>query len=135
MLNFINLTFMAIQSAMDRVKAAKQELENLSPQQVADEMKKDDVVVIDICEANELKETGKIRGSVHAPRGMLEFYADPSLPYYKPEFEADKKIILHCVSGGKSALATQTLKQVGYTNVAHMDGGLKAWKENNLTRE
>ncbi len=81
-----------------------------------------------------MRKTG-IRGSVHAPRGMLEFYAEPSLPYYKPEFEADKKIILHCASGGKSALATQTLKQVGYTNVAHMDGGLKAWKENNLTRE
>ena len=135
MLNLNQIKFYGYSICNGQSKAAKQELENLSPQQVADEMKKDDVVVIDICEANELKETGKIRGSVHAPHGMLEFYADPSLPYYKPEFEADKKIILHCASGGKSALATQTLKQVGYTNVAHMDGGLKAWKENNLTRE
>lgn len=110
-------------------------MENLSPQQVADEMKKDDVVVIDIREANQLKETGKIRGSVHAPRGMLEFYAEPSLPYYKPEFEADKKIILHCASGGWSALAAQTLKQMGYTNVAHMDGGMKSWKVHNLPVE
>lgn len=123
---------MAIQSAMDRVKAAKQEVENLTPQQVSDELKKDNVVVVDLREANELTETGKINGSVHAPRGLLEFYADPSHPYHKPEFEGDKRIILHCASGGRSALAAQTLKQMGYTNVAHMDGGMKAWKENDL---
>ena len=77
----------------------------------------------------------KIKGSVHAPRGMLEFYADPSLPYHKPEFDPEKRIILHCASGGRSALAAQTLKQMGYPNVAHLDGGFKAWKENNLPVE
>jgi rhodanese-related sulfurtransferase len=122
---------MAIKSAMENVKAAIQEVENLSPQQVADEMKKDDVVIVDLREANEL-ESGKISGSIHAPRGMLEFYADPSLPYHKPEFDENKRIILHCSAGGRSALAAQTLKQMGYSNVAHMDGGMEAWKENNL---
>jgi rhodanese-related sulfurtransferase len=63
---------------------------------------------------------------------LLEFYADPSHPYHKPELEENKRIILHCASGGRSALPAQTLKQMGYTNVAHMDGGMKAWKENNL---
>ena len=126
---------MAIQSAMERVKAAKQEVENLTPQQVAEEMKKDKVVIVDIREANELEETGKISGSVHAPRGLLEFYADPAHSYHKSELKDDKRIILHCASGGRSALAAQTLKQMGYTNVAHMDGGMKAWKENNLPVE
>jgi rhodanese-related sulfurtransferase len=57
---------------------------------------------------------------------MLEFYADASLSYYKPEFNKEKRIILYCASSGRSALAVKTLKEMGYTNVAHIDGGLKA---------
>ncbi len=123
---------MALKSAMDFVKEAKQGIENLSPQQVSEELKNGNATLIDIREPNELTENGKIEGSVNAPRGMLEFYADPSLPYHKKEFDPEKRIILHCASGGRSALAAQTLKQMGYENVAHMDGGLKAWKESNL---
>ena len=63
---------------------------------------------------------------------MLEFYADETLPYHKPEFDRNKRIILHCASGGRSALAAATLKQMGYENVAHLDGGIKAWKEAGL---
>jgi rhodanese-related sulfurtransferase len=72
---------------------------------------------------------GKIPGAVNAPRGMLEFYADSTLPYYRPEFDKHKRIILHCASGGRSALAVKTLKEMGYENIAHLDGGLKAWVE------
>lgn len=123
---------MSPKSATDLVKEAKQQIENLSPSQVNDEMTKGNATLIDIREAEELKQNGRIRGSVHAPRGMLEFYADSSLPYHKPEFDKSKRIILHCASGGRSALAASTLKQMGYENVAHMDGGIKAWKEAGL---
>ncbi len=116
-------------SASEMVKTAKQQIENLTPQQVQEELLKDDVILIDIRESEELKKNGWISGAVHAPRGMLEFYADPATPYYKPEFDKSKRIILHCASGGRSALATATLKQMGYENIAHMDGGYKAWKE------
>jgi rhodanese-related sulfurtransferase len=119
-------------SAADLVKEAKQQVENLTPQQVQEELKTGNVVLIDIREAEELTLSGTIEGAVHAPRGMLEFYADPSLPYYKPEFEKDKRIILHCASGGRSALAAATLQQMGYTQIAHLDGGIKAWKEAGL---
>lgn len=117
-----------IKSAMDLVKEAKQNAENLSPQQAKTELLQDDVVLIDIREAEELRQ-GQIPGAIHAPRGMLEFYADPGLPYHKPEFEQDKRIILYCASGGRSVLAIQTLTDMGYKNIAHIDGGLKAWKE------
>lgn len=123
---------MTEKSAKDLVKAAKQNIENLSPLQVQEELSSGNATLIDIRESEELSQNGKIEGAVHAPRGMLEFYADPSLPYYKPEFDKEKRIILHCASGGRSALATETLKQMGYKNVAHMDGGLKAWKEAGL---
>lgn len=120
---------MSPKSASDLVKEAKQQIENLSPEQVNEELSKGNATLVDIRESEELQQNGKIAGSVHAPRGMLEFYADDSLPYHKPEFDKSKRIILHCASGGRSALAASTLKQMGYDNVAHLDGGLKAWKE------
>lgn len=123
---------METKSAMDMVKEAKAGVENLTPQQVQEELSKGNANLIDIREADELAQTGKIEASTHAPRGMLEFYADASLPYHKPEFDKNKRIILHCASGGRSALAAKTLKEMGYTNVAHMDGGIKAWKEAGL---
>lgn len=117
-----------MKSATDLVKEAKQNIENLTPQQVKTEVE-NGATLIDIREENELQETGKISGSTHAPRGMMEFYADSSLPYHKKEFDPEKRIILHCASGGRSALAAKTLKDMGYKNIAHMDGGVKAWKE------
>ncbi|HEX3072203.1 MAG TPA: rhodanese-like domain-containing protein [Ignavibacteriales bacterium] len=119
-------------SAMDMVKEAKQQIENLTPEQVQDELKNGNAALIDLRESEELQQNGTIPGAVHAPRGMLEFYADSSLQYHKPEFDKDKKIILHCASGGRSALAAQTLKEMGYENVAHLEGGIKAWKEAGL---
>ncbi|MBX2963085.1 MAG: rhodanese-like domain-containing protein [Cyclobacteriaceae bacterium] len=119
----------APKSAKELVAEAKKQIENLTPQQVQDELAKGNAVLIDLRESEELKQSGRIEGAVHAPRGMLEFYADPSMPYYKPEFDKSKRIILHCASGGRSALAAATLKEMGYTNVAHLDGGLKAWKD------
>lgn len=119
---------MNAKTAMDLVKEAKSKIENLTPGQVKEELLHSETVLIDIREGDEVK-TGKIPGSVHASRGMLEFYADPSLPYYNPVFEKNKRIILHCASGGRSALAVQTLKEMGFQNIAHLDGGIKAWKE------
>jgi rhodanese-related sulfurtransferase len=82
---------MVQKSADDMVKAAKKKIENLSPRQALAEMAKRNVTIIDIREPDEVKQNGKIAGSVNAPRGMLEFYADASLPYYKPEFNKRKR--------------------------------------------
>ncbi|HEU5053050.1 MAG TPA: rhodanese-like domain-containing protein [Hanamia sp.] len=119
-------------SAVELVKEAKQQIENLSPEQVKEEISKNNAILIDIRESEELYQNGKIEGALHAPRGMLEFYADSSLPYHKPEFDKNKRLILQCASGGRSALAVKTLKEMGYENVAHLDGGLKAWNEAGL---
>jgi rhodanese-related sulfurtransferase len=127
-LSTFKIKIMASKSAIDFVKEAKQQIENLTPQQVKEELSKGNVNLIDIRESEELQ-NGKIPGAVNAPRGMLEFYADSSLPYYRPEFDKNKRIILHCASGGRSALAVKTLQEMGYENIAHLDGGLKAWVE------
>ena len=115
-------------TATDLVKQAKASIENLSPSAVKIEIE-NGATLIDIREPDEPKKDGQIPGSILAPRGMLEFYADETLPYHKPAFNKNRRIILHCASGGRSALATKTLKEMGYTNVAHLDGGIKAWKD------
>jgi len=123
---------MTEKSTIELVKEAKQQIENLTPLQVKAELDNGNVTLIDVRESEELNQNGKINDAIHVPRGMLEFYADPSLPSHKPEFNKKNRIILHCASGGRSALASVTLKILGFENVAHMEGGFKAWKEAGL---
>jgi rhodanese-related sulfurtransferase len=114
------------------VAEAKARIENLGPAAVAAEIGSGGALLVDIREADERVKNGVISGAVHAPRGMIEFYADPSTPYHRPELQFDRRIILHCASGGRSALAADTLTTLGYKHVAHLDGGLNAWKEQGL---
>lgn len=116
-------------TAAQLVTAAKQRVENLTPDQVASELEAGQAVLVDIREPEERQQNGVIPQATHAPRGMLEFYADPSTPYHRQEFDPTRCIILHCAAGSRSALAADTLQQMGYTNVAHLDGGFKAWQD------
>ena len=88
-----------------------------------------DVVIVDIRDPRELEREGKIPGSVHAPRGMLEFWVDPESPYHKPVFAEDKTFIIHCASGWRSLLATQVLQRMGLKPVLNLKGGFAAWKQ------
>ena len=114
--------------ASDLVAEAKAKIENVDPDTVERELASGDAVLVDIREAEELQ-GGRIDGSVHIPRGMLEFRADPSSPYHQEPLDPSKRVILHCASGGRSALAAATLKEMGYENIAHLDGGFNGWKE------
>ncbi len=116
-------------TAAQLVQEAKQRIENLSVEQVVAERERGDAVIVDIREPEEQRLHGVIPGAVSAPRGMLEFYADPASPYHRPEFEPNRRVILHCAAGGRSALAADTLQQMGYTNVAHLEGGFNGWRE------
>ena len=116
-------------AATEMVADAKGRIENLTADQVASELNEEDVVLIDIREDDERSQAGIIPNSVAAPRGMLEFWADPTSAYHREEFDPAQRTILYCASGGRSALAADTLQKMGYGNVAHLDGGIKAWKE------
>lgn len=116
-------------TAAEMVAEAKQRVENLTPDQVSQEMGHGDVLLVDLREPDERAQNGTIPGAIHAPRGMLEWWADTTSPYHRAEFDPGRRIILHCASGGRSALAADMLRQLGYARVAHLDGGLKAWKE------
>ena len=121
----------ATKTAAAMVAEAKARIENLAPADVARELG-EGALLVDIREADERAQNGVIAGAIHAPRGMLEFYADPSSPYHRAEFEPGRRVILHCASGGRSALACDMLAALGYGRAAHLDGGLKAWKEQGL---
>jgi len=116
-------------TAAQMVADAKTRTESLTADQVATERDAGEALVVDIRDADQRSADGAIPGAIHASRGMLEFYADPSSPYHRPEFDPNGRVILHCASGGRSALAADTLKALGYTNVAHLDGGFNAWRE------
>jgi rhodanese-related sulfurtransferase len=115
-------------TAAQLVGEARQRVENLTPAQAAAEIRRGQAVLVDLREPNECAQTGTIAGAIQAPRGMLEFYADPSCPYHRAELQPDRRVILYCASGGRSALAADVLASMGYVSVAHLDGGLKAWQ-------
>jgi rhodanese-related sulfurtransferase len=88
----------------------------------------DEAVFVDVREAGE-RAQGAIPGSIHAPRGFLEFIADPQGPIHKPELASGKRIVVFCASGGRSALASKTLVNMELKNVANMAGGIAALTE------
>ena len=114
--------------AAELVAEAKSRIENLDPDAVEQEVRSGSAVLVDIRDAPELEEHGRIPGAVHIPRGMLEFRADTTSPYHQAPLDPSTRVILHCASGGRSALAAQTLQEMGYEQVAHLDGGMNAWK-------
>lgn len=118
---------MTSQTVAALVADAKLQIQNLTVDEVAAELATGNVALIDIREPEERAASGAIPGSIHAARGMIEFYADPTSAYHRPEFDTERRIILYCASGGRSALATRSLQGLGYHRVAHLDGGLKAW--------
>lgn len=99
---------------------------------VADAMyllEEDDVYFVDVRETVERQQTGTIAGAIHAPRGFLEFIADPEGPMHMPEFSSGKRLILFCASGGRSTLAAKTLHDMDIKEVANLAGGFAAWRE------
>jgi rhodanese-related sulfurtransferase len=87
-----------------------------------------DFVIVDVRDIREIERDGRIPGSFHCPRGMLEFWIDPASPYFKAEFGENKRFLFLCALDWRSALATQTAQNMGLAKVAHIKGGFKAWK-------
>jgi ketosteroid isomerase-like protein/rhodanese-related sulfurtransferase len=120
---------MTITHAQDLVAAARGRIENLGDQELAAELELEDVVLVDLREQSERVQTGAIPHASHIPRGLLEFCADPTLPTYRAELDPDRRIVLYCAVGGRSALAAAALRDMGFPHVAHLDGGFERWRQ------
>jgi len=124
---------MNIKSSQTLVEEAKKSIETLNSSEVKKLKDKEEITLIDIRDIRELWKEGTIENSKHIPRGMLEFWLDPESSYYKTNKIKDlKKIVLFCALGLRSALATKSLVDMGFKNVAHVDGGFDALKKSGL---
>ncbi len=122
---------MNIKSSKDLVSNALKEIKTLLPEEVKELQDKNLCTLIDIRDIRELWREGTIKDSLHIPRGMLEFWMDPQSQYYNSsKFSSDKKLVLFCAAGMRSALATKTLKEMGYENIAHVKGGYGSLVQN-----
>jgi len=122
---------MNIKSSQDLVNEANQVIETLEPSRVKLMTDKNECILIDVRDIRELWKEGTVKNSKHIPRGMLEFWLDPESSYYKEsKFDPNKKMILFCALGMRSALSTKSLVDMGFKNVAHVKGGYDALKQN-----
>jgi rhodanese-related sulfurtransferase len=115
-------------SVKEMLEAANAAVPRVTPAQARDMMAKGDTLVVDVRDAPEVQNSGKVAGAVHVPRGMLEFRADPASPYHDKNFATDKTVLVYCASGGRSALAGKTLKDLGYQRVYNL-GAFKDWAD------
>ena len=124
---------MNIKSSQDLVDEANQLIKTLDVIEVSSLIKNNECILIDIRDIRELWKEGTVKNSKHIPRGMLEFWLDPQSSYFKEHnIDQKKKIILYCALGMRSALATKSLVEMGFKNVAHVKGGFDALKQSDL---
>ena len=121
---------MPIKRIFALVEEVKRGIENLSVEDLKVELDDPGLLLVDIREIQERVDLGAIPGSKHAPRGMLEFWADPASPYYRDWFDGEnQRIVLFCAGGGRSALAAKALAEMGFTNVGHLEAGFAGWQQ------
>ena len=108
--------------------AAYAEVPRITAAQVREMIAAGNALVVDVRDAPEVAQSGKIAGAVNVSRGMLEFRADPESPYHDKAFAKNKSVILYCASGGRAALGGKTLKELGYEHVYNL-GAFKDWVE------
>ena len=115
-------------TAKDLVDAANAVVPKITAAQAQEIISKGNALIVDVRDAPEVQQSGKVAGAVHVPRGMLEFRADPESPYHDQNFAKDKTVLLYCASGGRAALGGQALKELGYGEVYNL-GAFKDWVE------
>ena len=110
------------------LEAANAAVPRVTPAEAREMIAKGNTVVLDVRDATELAQSGKVAGALHVSRGMLEFRADPDSPYHDKNFARDKTVIVYCASGGRAALSGKLLKDMGYPHVYNL-GAFKDWAE------
>lgn len=115
-------------SVKQLMEAANTAVTKITPSQAREMIASGNPLVVDVRDAPEVEKTGKIAGATNVSRGMLEFRADPESPYHDKAFAKDRTVILYCASGGRSALAGKTMKDMGYAKVFNL-GAFKDWAE------
>ena len=118
---------MTVKSIQMLVSEAMQEIKTINAEEAFKMVEENSCNLIDIRDARELENTGKVENSVHITRGMLEIYLDPnSALFQQGVLEQNKEMVLFCAGGIRSALAVKALHNMGYEKVSHIEGGFGA---------
>ncbi|MDD9727945.1 rhodanese-like domain-containing protein [Roseovarius sp. SK2] len=116
-------------TAAQMVADARARIQEVETKDLIAQHEDPDLVIVDIRDVRERQRSGFIPGSVHAPRGMLEFWVDPESPYHRDVFaQPGKRYVLHCASGWRSALATAALQDMGF-EASHLREGFSTWAD------
>ena len=122
-----------MKTAWQLVEEANREVRQVLPHDAKAGADDGTATLVDIRDVRELSRMGRVPDAVHAPRGMLEFWFDPQSEYHREVFaQPGKTFILFCAAAGRSALAAKSLQDMGFSNIAHMEGGFAAWREAGL---
>ena len=121
---------MPIKSSQMLVNEALKEIKTINAEEAYKLIEDNECNLIDIRDIRELEKEGRVEKSHHIPRGMLEFWLDPNSAYFKEgKIDLSKEMVLFCAGGLRSALATKTLKEMGYEKISHIDGGFNSLKQ------
>ena len=121
---------MKITSSSELVNRALKEIKTISTDEAHKLVENGETNLIDLRDVRELQKEGKVDGATHIPRGMLEFWLDPSSAYFKDgKLDLNKEMVLFCAGGLRSALAAKSLKDMSFKKVSHIDGGFGAIKQ------
>lgn len=121
-------------SIKEMLRSANEDVPRVTAEEAHELISGRDALLVDVRDAPELLEGGRLRGALNISRGMLEFRADPDGNYHNPELRKERPVILYCASGGRSALAGKTLQQMGYAEVYNL-GGFKDAVDNGFPTE
>ena len=121
---------MTIKSAQTLVQNALKEIKTINTDEAYELFNSDKCNLIDIRDIRELEKEGRVENSHHIPRGMLEFWMDPQSAYFQEgKLDPNKEMVLFCAGGLRSALATKSLKDMGFEKISHIDGGFSSLKK------
>ena len=121
---------MTIKSSQTLVQEALKEIKTINTDEAYELLQNDKCNLIDIRDVRELENEGRVENSHHIPRGMLEFWLDPESTYFKKgKLDPNKEMVLFCAGGLRSALATKSLKEMGFEKVSHIEGGFSALRQ------
>ena len=127
---------MTVKSIQTLVSEAMQEIKTINAEEAFKMVENNNCNLIDIREARELEKTGSVENSVHISRGMMEIFLDPNSAFFQQgKLDHNKEMVLFCAGGMRSALAAKTLKDMGFENVSHIDGGFSLMKNSGFKIE
>lgn len=109
-------------NVQEMLSSANEEVPKISAEDARELISGRDALLVDVRDEPELTAQGKLKGAINVSRGMLEFRADPGGTNHNPEFRKERPVILYCASGGRSALAGKTLRDMGFAEVYNLGG-------------